>query len=550
MKILGRGTKVKRILLIRSAPIGQTRTTIELLKSNFPEAKITLFVQPEVSKIFTKDVSEIILYEDKPFKFYRFKGLNRIRRACFDLVVVLYNNPKGVGYLHVELLSFFVRAKYRIIYDTMLNNHPLTLRSWLRRILFNNQLAINWSYSLIPKWNTCLIFLFLGMAYLKEGLKPFISSKSKRGNKKGYRVLYMIPYLDIGGTQSQLIKTLQYIDKERYEIEVACLRGGMYVERIKRMGVRVTILNENPDFPNILKIYSYIKRGRFDMVHLWLIQVHVVGAICARLAGVPIIISSIRCENSKDVNLRCWFRLADILSVRFNTKIIACCEAVKRDYMKWAKINGGKISVIHNAIDLDDFNIYVDIPSKRKEFRLKENPLIGLIARLSLEKDHLTFLEAASMVIKSIPESRFLVVGEGELMEELKSTAQRMNLFQNVIFTGVRADIREIISILTTVVLPSVSEGLPNVILEAYACKKPVVATRVGGIPELVIDNHTGILVEPRNPADLSSAIIKILKNKDLARMFGTAGYNIVKESFTFRKNIGMLEKLYKEVLV
>lgn len=340
--------------------------------------------------------------------------------------------------------------------------------------------------------------------------------------------------------------------KEGYDVKIVCLKEGRWIERAERVGIRVEVLNENPEFPNILKIYSFIKRDRPDLVHLWLIQAYVVGIICSKLANIPVIISSIdsvRKDKARLFGLKGWFRFGDILTSRFNTRIIACCEAVKRDYMEWAKIKGDKIEVIYNGVKLDNFNVYKD-PNKKREFNLKEgDSVIGVIGRLAVEKDHFTFFRAASIIVRAIPRSRFLIVGEGKLMERLKLFTQKVGISKWVTFTGARDDIPEIISILDVLVLPSLYEGFPNVILEAYACKKPVVATRVGGIPELVVDNHTGILVEPKSPEEMASAIIKILKDKGLQERLGVAGYDRVRRYFTFDKDIQRLKKLYEEVL-
>ncbi|MGC8785690.1 MAG: glycosyltransferase family 4 protein [Armatimonadota bacterium] len=169
--------------------------------------------------------------------------------------------------------------------------------------------------------------------------------------------------------------------------------------------------------------------------------------------------------------------------------------------------------------------------------------LVGYVGRLSVEKGGQFLLESMPLVLQQRKDVLLLIVGEGDQRPVLQAQAQTLGIQEAVLFLGERADARQIIGALDLMVLPSLTEGMPNVILEAFAYKTPVVATAVGGVPELVKDGETGWLVPPRNPQALAQAIVEALSHPEEARRRAENAYRHLVENFTVEKQVDRWEQ-------
>jgi glycosyltransferase involved in cell wall biosynthesis len=185
----------------------------------------------------------------------------------------------------------------------------------------------------------------------------------------------------------------------------------------------------------------------------------------------------------------------------------------------------------------------------RDEFAISKNTLvIGMVGALGPDKDHHNFLEAAAIVKRSVPDVRFLVVGEGELRAELERSLASRGLSEDVLLTGFRRDVLEITKILDIFVLSSYLEGMGTAILDAMAFAKPIVATQVGGIPEIVLQGENGFLVPPRDPNKLAEAILKLAKEPSLRHKMGSFGKEHVR-NFNVKKTIDQTEVMYSQLV-
>ena len=174
---------------------------------------------------------------------------------------------------------------------------------------------------------------------------------------------------------------------------------------------------------------------------------------------------------------------------------------------------------------------------------------MGNVARLNDQKGQIFFLQAIPEILKTISDTKFLIVGDGPLRNKLEEMSKKLKINRNVIFTGIRDDIPEILSIMDVFVLPSMVEGLPIVLLEAMAMGKPVVASRVGGIPEVINHGLTGILIEPANPSEIASSVVNLLKNPAEAKRIGDAGRRKVGRKFIVDVMARKIEGVYDEIL-
>jgi glycosyltransferase involved in cell wall biosynthesis len=180
---------------------------------------------------------------------------------------------------------------------------------------------------------------------------------------------------------------------------------------------------------------------------------------------------------------------------------------------------------------------------------LRDRPLVGVLARLQPEKGVATFLKAGAHVAKVVPQACFIVVGDGPLRTELEVLVRRLCIEQNVRFLGFRSDPRALIELLDVLVVPSLTEGAPLVVLEAMAAGVPIVASAVGGIPDQIRHEGEGLLVPPGDPEALGDAVLKLLRDPGLARRMGASGCRKSASVFSHATMVARTEEVYRAAL-
>ena len=233
-------------------------------------------------------------------------------------------------------------------------------------------------------------------------------------------------------------------------------------------------------------------------------------------------------------------------------RIIVISNSV-RDRFNWLK-NREKISVIYNGIDIDDFSRDINTDKIRKELSITEDEIvIGTVGQLIPMKGHKYFIEAAKIVLEKIKNVKFIITGSSQENSsyemELKNMVKNYNLEDKIIFTGYRKDIKNIIALMDIFVFSAVGEGFGRVLIEAMVLQKPIVAANSGGIPEIVVDGKTGLLVPENDPHSIASAVIMLINEKDTRDRMGRAGRKRVEEMFTIERHTRDIENLYSEVL-
>lgn len=366
-------------------------------------------------------------------------------------------------------------------------------------------------------------------------------------------VLELITELDIGGAEKVLLSLVKKLDRDKYQVIVAYLKGeGKLAEDFRDAGIKVFNLKmrNRVDLGAIICLYRLLKKGNIKILHTHLIQADMYGFLAGKMAGVPIIISTKHNPDEFRKKFSIPVRLDGIFG-NHSDRIIAVSQAVKDFFIKWERISTGKFTVIHNGIDLEEFNFDTDIPGKKKELGIDlSSKIVGMVGRLDHQKGHRFFLQAMPEIIKAVPEVKFLIVGDGPLRGKLEELGRELKVDRQVIFTGGRRDIPEIISIMDVFVLPSIFEGFGIVLLEAMTMGKPVVASRVGGIPGIVTPGLNGLLVEPARPLEIAASVVKLLKEPAEAKRMGNAGREEVKRRFTVETMVKKIDRLYKELLL
>jgi glycosyltransferase involved in cell wall biosynthesis len=360
-------------------------------------------------------------------------------------------------------------------------------------------------------------------------------------------VLFLIDELDIGGTEQQLFELVKRLNRQRYTPLVCCFRPGRVAREIEALGVPVFTIHKKAKFdlgllPSLIRL---MRREKIDLVQTYLFTANTWARLAAILARAPLIVSSERNVNMWEERYK---RLLGKLLDRWTRATIANSGAVK-DYLVGKGIAPEKIRVVYNGVDPERFHSDVSSSEVKAELGIPlHHQVVGLIARLEPAKDVHTFLRAAAIVTRRIPEASFLVVGEGSLRRDLEREAQQLGIAERVVFTGPRRDIPRLLAACDISAMSSLKEGMSNTIMESMAAGKPMVATSVGGNPELIVDGETGLLVPIRDPAAFAAALHTLLSEPARARQMGARARERIARWFSVTALVESTERLYDEL--
>jgi glycosyltransferase involved in cell wall biosynthesis len=378
------------------------------------------------------------------------------------------------------------------------------------------------------------------------------------------KILQVAYKSEISGGEKVLLNLAKHLRRRGHHLLVACPSHGPLVEVLRREDIEVEIIpiKKTYDLMGAFRLSNLILQEEVQILHTHGMLVNVVGRIASKVAHVPVSISTVhltrelastgRAENIPQWLKGRYYRSLDNFTAQFNDRVIAVSGSVKRDLISQG-LSSEKIVVIKNGIEFDGYQNPSDGKNsrtrKKRELNLGNGPVVGTITRFSKQKDVHAFLYAMSDVIRDYPSVRCLILGDGEQRRELEDLSRRLGLNGDVTFLGYREDAREILDLFDIFVLSSLWEGLPLVVLEAMAGSKPVVATKVPGTAEAVVDGKTGLLVPLRHNERLAHSIKKLLKDKNLSQRMGKAGRRRVEKYFNVEKMVDETEKLYFDLM-
>jgi glycosyltransferase involved in cell wall biosynthesis len=308
------------------------------------------------------------------------------------------------------------------------------------------------------------------------------------------------------------------------------------------------------DLKRFLSLVRLLRREKFDIIHTNLIRADIIGRLAGRCARVPIILTTehgIHTWLVKGKMVEWIVRRLYRYTARFTDRIITVSDYVK-ERLILSGIPASKCQRIYNGVDI---NRYVPISSdEKKDFRkyladFEFENLIGIVANMVELKGHIFFIQAIPLILQRHPDSLFVFVGRGPLQSSLEEDVKKLGLSQRVRFLGkLLAVTPKLIASLDVLVQPSLTESFGLVVAEAMATGVPVVASRVGGVPEIVEDGVTGFLVEPQNPGELAAQVNYLLTNKLEAREFGEAGRKRVVSNFSIEYTAEEYYQLYRRL--
>ena len=361
------------------------------------------------------------------------------------------------------------------------------------------------------------------------------------------RVLQLLATGGNGGAQESYTGLMLRLDRTRYDVRALSLSEGSAVHRLRRLGVRVDVIDEADDEVAVRELAAWLRREEIDLVHAHMYRAEVVGTRAAVAAGVPVITSTVhssRVRPPSDVAA-----LAELTPMM--DRLIVPSEAIEHK-VRCEGRDAARFAVIPNGVDLSRFATPGAPTTVRPEFGIPADaPLVGVVARLEAEKGHRFLLDAWASVADAVPSAWLLIVGEGSEADALRAQCHALppDARRRVVFTGRRDDISSLTAELCVAALPSLREAQGISILEAMARRRPVVASAVGGIPEVITSGVDGLLVPPENPAALANAIVSLLRDASLRERVGEAGYQTVAERFSIDAQVRQVEAVYDEEL-
>jgi glycosyltransferase involved in cell wall biosynthesis len=378
------------------------------------------------------------------------------------------------------------------------------------------------------------------------------------------RVLRAITRLNIGGPAVHVILLTRGLQNERFSsVLVTGLEGpreGSMRSLAAKHGVEPRVLGElgrevNPlnDLKALLAMYRLIRKSRPHIVHTHMAKAGTAGRLAAKLARVPIIVHTFHGHTFHSywgpVKSAVFLQIERTLGA-MTDRVIAITDAQKADIAQYGVAPLNRISTIPLGLEIEPM-----LEAEQHQGRLRadlgvgpDRPLIGIVARLVPIKAHEVFLEAAAQIRATMPDATFLIIGDGERRTELEALAQRLGVADATRFLGWRDDMREVYADLDVVTLCSNNEGSPVALIEALAAARPVVSTRVGGVPNVVEDGESGLLVPPRDPSAFADAVVALLRDPDRAARFGQAGRRAVFPRHASGRLVADVERLYLEL--
>lgn len=372
--------------------------------------------------------------------------------------------------------------------------------------------------------------------------------------------MLFLPHFSIGGTERQVVNLSAGLDRRRFDLHIGCFarRGELLPEletrRIPLTEYKISRLYGLHTLIQQVRFARYLRRHRIDIVHTYNFYANCFAVPAARMAGVPVVVASIR---DTGAFLTPTYQRVHRMICRLASVVLVNAAAV-RSWLIGEGYRAATLEVIHNGIDLAPFERPRPGAAVRREFGIPEGvPVIAMLGRINRLKGVEYFIDAAAVVAAKFPDARFLIVGAALLMKngaitpnsaylvELHERIRHLGLEGRVAFTGFRLDVPELLRAITVSVHPSLSEALSNAVLESMAAALPVVATRVGGTPEIIEDGVTGLLVPPQDSAALAAAIVPILEDPHLAARLGHAAHRRVVEHFSLEQMVRATERLY-----
>ena len=363
------------------------------------------------------------------------------------------------------------------------------------------------------------------------------------------RVVYLSHTFAVGGAEEMVLNLVRRLPPPYQPVVVCIHQPGPIGEEIRRTGVPFHVLGLKPGLLrpfDVLRLRDFLHHCEPHIVHTFLLTGSLYGRFAAMMARVPIVIGT-------EVNIyerkRRLHKLAEGWLMHGTDAVITSAESVREFYLSQVSADPEKVGVIYNAVDWSQLETTTTRDAWRSECGIPSGvPLAGIIARLTEQKAHRVLFDALAHH-PGLEALHALVVGDGELGDELRGQVARLGLTGRVHFVGARRDLGNVLAAIDLFVMPSLWEGLPLSLVLAMGAGLPVIATRVAGIPEVVEDGKSGLLVAPDDSAALGAAMARVLGDDTLRVLLGQAARAFVRPRFGVDGYLGSVTHLYQQLL-
>lgn len=368
------------------------------------------------------------------------------------------------------------------------------------------------------------------------------------------RVAYCLDSFDMGGTEFNAVRTAEEVDRSRYDISFIALSDrGALAERVRAAGIPIHVFPLGGFFSvqmlrSARRLVRHLREQRVDVVHAHDIYSNIFTVPCARLAGVPMVIASRRWWHAAN---RVIYLTLNRATYHLAHRVLANSEAVGQLVVDEG-MPASRVTVVPNFVEESAFEAPTAgvIEGWRRAYGVAaDDEVVGIIANLHAIKDHPTLLRAFARVVSERPRARLVIAGDGADRGALEQLAESLGIGNRVSFTGRVAQRPSMHWLFDVSVLSSRGEGFPNSIVEAMSAGRPVVSTAVGGVPDVVVDGETGILVPPASPESMADAILALLRDPARRATMGAAGARRARARFHASAVVQQLQSLYDDFL-
>lgn len=365
------------------------------------------------------------------------------------------------------------------------------------------------------------------------------------------RVVHIIKATGIAGAENHLLALLPALDRDRFEARLIVLTepsklAPEFFSALQAAGVTAerVMIRGHADPTLVPRLVMRSRVLAPALVHTHLLHADLHGTLAARLAGVPVVVST---RHNDDPFRRRW-PLSSVLRIisRHTDHFLAISERVRSFTIEVEHAPASRVDTVKYGLSYGTETRPLDV---RAEFGISAGPLLACVARLTVQKGHRWLLPAFREVVDEFPRATLLLLGDGPLRTKLEQLAAKLGLLERVIFAGWRTDVSALLPGTNLFVLASEWEGFGLALLEAMAAALPIVATRVGAIPEVVAHNETGWLVEPNNTAAFADATISALRAPDQMVAFGNRGRARLQAEFSLQRMVSETEQVYSRLL-
>jgi glycosyltransferase involved in cell wall biosynthesis len=385
------------------------------------------------------------------------------------------------------------------------------------------------------------------------------------GDEKPLKILRIITRLNVGGPAQHVVFLTEglnengfrsglvsgVVDQDEGDMSYLARERGINYRLVNALRNEVGLLGS---LKALWELYRLVRREKPDIVHLHLLKARFLGGLAARAAGVPCVIETLHGDLFTDYygtfKTQAILLAERILGYMVMDKVLAVSECVKENLLRFHVAPARKVEVIPLGLELSKF-----MEKNRERGRLRnelgigeDTALVGIVGRMVPIKGHRYFLQAARQVLQAYPKAVFLLVGDGVLRNRLESECRLLGIEKSVLFLGWRNDVDKIYADLDVVAMSSLNEGTPVSLIEAMAAGRATVATKVGGVPDVIEDGITGILVPPKEPTAMAAAILRLLKDNILRRSMGERARLAVYPKYDVSRLIGDMENLYSKL--